>query len=348
MDSKGIFGRCRLPAVPVFLTFFSATAIASEVSVEAHSHQTRFFGLESPTQTIGASGTLGDPSVAAETLVTSDGLRFFTRTAGPPEPVFSSALARGDSFYGVGASGITGMSTNDVAEARVSYTFQNPIGTQIDLSSVVHVEPIEVLAWVLSSSGGTQEFGPISVLARLKQTYTVIHADGTRDAEFDVYDMSLSVRRNDATGRFERIFSDDFSILFGEVNAAGEFLVNAPAVDEIVNGNRVFGSRIDPFDVEWFVTTLEPGESVELNFLAQAMVNRQAETGGQAFIGDPFSLDFPSTPNLSVAYAPTIPLPPSGPMFLAALALVLRKGVKKAMSPLSVGFGAPRAGKPAG
>ena len=314
----GIFG-----ILPVLCTL-SGVAAATEIVLEAHAHQTLFFGQVGPTQTETVSGSLGDDSLEAEALVTSDGLRFFTRTGGPTEPVFSSALARGDAFYGVGASGITGLLSNDFAEASISFSFENPLEIPVGFSHSIRVEPVEALAWVLSSFGGTQEFGPISVVTRLSESFVQIAADGTRGPEFNVFDLDLTVRRNEQTRRFERQFSDDWRTLFGQVDDKGDFLVNVELVDEEVNGNRIFGARIDPFDVDWFVTNLQPGERVELSFQAQAIVNRLAETGGQAFVGDPFSLAPSVTDSFRFNFEPlatTVPVPPTGILLISVLLL---------------------------
>ena len=216
------------------------------IEIEAESHQTLFFGQQGASQSFTASGSYGDDALEVETLITANGQRFFSRTGGPAEPVFASALARGDGTYGVGASGIAGYSGNEVASARIDFSFANPINQAISFTQQVRIEPLEALAWVLTSGSG-EEFGPIVVSASVSETFVRVRADGTREAPERVFDYSLELRKNEQTGQFERRFSDD--LLFElQVMGSNDFILGREFVDTTVNGNSIFGARIDGFE----------------------------------------------------------------------------------------------------
>ena len=293
------------------------------IEIEAESHQTLFFGQQGASQSFTASGSYGDDALEVETLITANGQRFFSRTGGPAEPVFASALARGDGTYGVGASGIAGYSGNEVASARIDFSFANPINQAISFTQQVRIEPLEALAWVLTSGSG-EEFGPIVVSASVSETFVRVRADGTREAPERVFDYSLELRKNEQTGQFERRFSDD--LLFElQVMGSNDFILGREFVDTTVNGNSIFGARIDGFEQTFDLIELDVDEQIELSFEARVLVARTAETGGPAFAGDPFSvtIDTPAFVFDTSPVASPVPEPGRYAMLAAGLALLV-------------------------
>jgi len=279
-----------------------APAAPFEVTITARHYQQVCFGSNCPVdqedlQT--ATGMSTDPTVEVETLGTLNGIRFFTRTTGPSEPVFASALARADGFYGVGVSGITGLGVDSLAHTKFEFSVTNSDTVPRDLVQTLGVEPINVAAWLLGIQG-QGEFGPL-VQAELRAEVTRILADGTEAETIEAYEYLVRLERDPDLGNlFNTIFSDDLGEVLQRTDENGNFVVGSEIfrifVDQDGNpvspdlGNEILGVHVDAFEDTRQLMTLLPGETAEVAVFANARVNRQAEQGGEAFIGDPFTV----------------------------------------------------------
>jgi hypothetical protein len=237
-----------------------------------------------------APAALGDRNIVVESLLPiPGGERFYTRTTGPTEP-FASAMVRGDGSYGVGASGLPGQGHLFEADAGISVTVTNTGPGSLRVSEEYRIEPIEVLVSHLEGTLAGTDFARVFA----EQIFVHVFADGTRTVPQVLFDYGLTLHRNSSLpgGPLDLIFSEDLGAALQVQDAAGNFILGSEIVrDSNVLGEiDVFGVRIDAFDDRRFIGTLLPGESFEITFSAVATLLTAAEFGGQAQIGDPFSV----------------------------------------------------------
>lgn len=339
-----------------------ASGLPFEVTIKAsHSQRICFTNGSCPidqSDMQSATGLSTDPTVEVETLATlssNEGSRFFTRTGGPSEPIFVSALARADGFYGVGASGTTGLAIFSIAQAKFEFSVTNTDSVERDLIQTLGIEPIRLASWVGGGAPGQGEFGArphAEIFARV----TRILADGTEAETFEPYSYRVGLDRDPDLGNlFNVFFSDDLAEVLRRQDEAGNPLVGSEIfrifVDENGNpatppfANEILGVEIDAFTDQQVLITLQPEEVARIEVFGVAVVARDFEQGGEAFIGDPFSLDL-GTPGTSTglfeggAAFELRPVPEPGTAFLLASALLVFgswAGLRKALLISSVG-----------
>ena len=225
---------------------------------------------------------------------------------------FLSALMTHDGFGGVGVSGVSLRTSDALATARFVQSVINTGDAPAPFGIDVTIPAIEVSVLAGASHGPFPAFAAPGGIAEGAMIARYTRADGTT-AEDIVFDYRLELRKRfQGSGRHAYVaeFSDDL-------------LAFTPA--EIIERGDVFGLRFAEFTEFHRLRTLEPGDSVELDYsiLAIGSNGENPELGYQALFGDPFNLS--GSAGFRIALAAPAAVAEPGALSLLAVAFILMR-----------------------